>query len=117
MSKTKKAAKQPSVAELEDRIHRGYHFLLDWSNEPDSDNWRVNYVDAAIRILYPDDFVDLVTNQSADILEKRTVDTMQYLLEAGTEGRRNEDDLFRLHVLTAVTILGGTHHDRPIHHR
>lgn len=122
MSKNKKSAKKLSAEKLAERIHGAYHFLNDWSNTRDSDEWRKNYVLKAIKILYPDDRVDLATNhnvtdQSAEILEQRITDTMQYLLEAGTEGGRNEDDLFRYHVLNAVGILGGSTIRDPIYYR
>lgn len=117
MTKTKKSAKPISVEKLEDSIHEAYHFLYEWGTMPDSDQWRENYVYEAIKILYPDECVDVVTNQSADILQKRVTDTAQYLLKAGTEGGRNEDELNRFHVLTAVNILIGNHYHGPVYHR
>jgi hypothetical protein len=122
MTKIKKSAKKPNAEKLAERVHGAYHFLTEWAAVRDADEWRKNYVRKAIKILYPDDRADLATNhnvsdQPADVLEKRISDAMQYLLEAGTEGGRNEDDLFRYHVLNAVGILGGSTVRDPIYYR
>ncbi len=52
MRKGAKPASKPTVEELEERIHRIYHFLTDWANSPDADDWLRYHVMVAVRILH-----------------------------------------------------------------
>lgn len=52
MSKDNKSATKPTVEELEERIHKAYHFLTDWANSPDGDDWLRYHVMVAVRIMH-----------------------------------------------------------------
>lgn len=52
MTKIKKAVPSVTKRELEDRIHKTFHFLDDLGHGPDADVWLRYHMTVAIKILF-----------------------------------------------------------------